>query len=98
MLFLLANGREAFVPDRFDIDVTGQLLVLDTQEDGGVRLSKATLTRELVLAQIANDDRFEATPERCEIYADLVRFGGRLSLEEYEAIEDGQCKAIEIDR
>jgi para-nitrobenzyl esterase len=73
------------------------LLLLDTQADGGVRLSNAPLTRDLVLTQIANDDRFKATQERCEIYANLVRFGGQLSLEEYEAIEHGQCKAIEIE-
>jgi para-nitrobenzyl esterase len=74
---------------------SGQFLVFDTQADGGVRLSNATLTRERVLSQISNDDRFEAVQERCEIFADLVRFGRRLSHEEYETIEGGRCEAIQ---
>jgi para-nitrobenzyl esterase len=73
---------------------TGQFLVFDTEADGGVRLSNETLTRTKVLAQIANDDRFEAIEERCEIYADLVRFGRQLTRDEYETIEGGLCTGI----
>ncbi len=69
----------------------GQFLIFDTEADGGVRLSDETLTRASVLAQIANDDRFETVAERCEIYRDLVRFGRRVTPEEYETITGGLC-------
>lgn len=71
---------------------TGQFLILDTEADGGLHLSTETVTRSKVLAQMLNDDRFEGAEERCEIYFDLMRFGGNLSLEEYESIENGICK------
>jgi para-nitrobenzyl esterase len=70
----------------------GHFLVFDTETGGGIRLSNATLTRAKVLAQIANDDRFETADERCEIYGELVRFGRRLTQNEYETVENGLCK------
>jgi para-nitrobenzyl esterase len=69
-----------------------QFLVFDSEADGGVRLSNETLTRSMVLAQIANDDRFEIDAERCEVYADLVRFGQHLTQDEYDSIDGGICK------
>jgi para-nitrobenzyl esterase len=74
----------------------GQFLVFDTEIDGGVRLSGETLTESLVYEQIAKDERFEDPIERCEIYADQVRFSRRLTMAEYEAIENGLCKSVEI--
>jgi para-nitrobenzyl esterase len=71
---------------------SGQFLVFDTEADGGLRLSNASLTRDRVLDQIAKDDRFETADERCEIYADFVRFGRRLTQDEYETIANGLCK------
>jgi para-nitrobenzyl esterase len=71
---------------------SGQFLVLDTEQDGGLRLSKETLTRSRVFAQILSDDRFKATAERCEIYYSFVLFSGDLSQDEYETIEGGICK------
>jgi len=72
----------------------GQFLVLDTEADGGVRLSNATLTRARVLAQISNDDRFESMAERCEIYGDFVRFGRQLTQDQYDTIEGGRCREV----
>ncbi len=74
----------------------GQYLVLDTEADGGIRLSRETLTRDHVLAAIAKDDRFESTEERCEIYGDFVRFGRQLTQHEYESIDDGMCSDFPI--
>lgn len=41
---------------------------------------------------MASDERFEKAEERCEIYADLVRFSRALTQDEYEAIEGGICQ------
>jgi hypothetical protein len=76
---------------------TGQFLVFDTESDGGVRLSNATLTRTRVLTQIANVARFETAKERCAIYGELVRFGRQLTQDEYETIDGGRCKGIPIE-
>ena len=75
----------------------GQFIVFDTPSDGGLHFSDATLTRPTVLAQIAVDDRFESVEERCEIYADFVRFGRQLSKDDYAAIDDGLCKTFPIE-
>jgi hypothetical protein len=45
---------------------------------------------------IGTDERFEDPIERCEIYADEVRFSRRLTLAENEGKEDGLCKGVEI--
>lgn len=72
--------------------IIGQFLIFDTEADGGIRTSTATLTNERVLAQMASDERFEKAEERCEIYADLVRFSRAFTQDEYEAIEGGICQ------
>ncbi|MEO1935601.1 MAG: carboxylesterase family protein [Myxococcales bacterium] len=73
----------------------GQFLIFDTPADGGLRLSAETLTTQTVLEQIANDDRFETSKERCTVYWDIYRFNGRLSLEEFKTIDGGICKDFE---
>jgi hypothetical protein len=45
-----------------------------------------------VLRQIAEDDRFKTSKERCGVYWNFTRFNGRLSLEEFETIEGGICQ------
>jgi hypothetical protein len=74
----------------------GQFLVFDSEAGGGLRLSEETLTGTQIVAQVANDDRFESAEERCEIYADFVQFSRRLTIEEYEAINDGICRGRPI--
>ena len=75
----------------------GQFIVFDTEADGGVHVSTDTLTSAAVLTGIANDARFENSEERCEIYWDFVRFGDRLSQDEYESIEGGLCKGVSVE-
>ena len=70
----------------------GQFILFDTEADGGLRLSNETLTRDKVLSQIANDDRFESADEKCELYLGLVRYSGQLTQAQYESIEGGICK------
>jgi para-nitrobenzyl esterase len=70
----------------------GRFLIFDTEADGGLRLSSETLTRATVLRQIAEDDRFKTSKERCGVYWNFTRFNGRLSLEEFETIEGGICQ------
>jgi para-nitrobenzyl esterase len=74
----------------------GQFLVFDSEAGGGLHLSDETLTETQIVAQVATDDRFESAEERCEIYADFVQFSRRLTIEEYERINDGICRGRPI--
>ncbi|MBW2272551.1 MAG: carboxylesterase family protein [Deltaproteobacteria bacterium] len=73
---------------------SGKFLVLDTQAGGGLRMSNDSVTRKGVIAQVARDDRFESWAERCAIYADFVRWSGRMTEAEYASVADGACAAF----
>lgn len=75
----------------------GQFIVFDTEEDAGIHISNATLTRAKVLDQIAQDDRFETLDERCDVYGNLVRFGRHLTQDDYETIDGGACQGKVIE-
>ncbi|MDE0884546.1 MAG: carboxylesterase family protein [Myxococcota bacterium] len=73
-----------------------RMLILDTPADGGLRMSSQSLTREGVLAQIAEDPRFEDLAERCAVYRSLAERGDALSPAEYTAILGGACAAYPL--
>jgi len=60
-----------------------RLLVLDTPDDGGIRMSTEHVTRAGVLDRLARDDRFESDAERCAIYAGFVGWWESLSAASY---------------
>ena len=75
-----------------------KFIVLDTPEGGGIRMSAESVDTRSVLAQIANDDRFETLRERCDLYYQLAFRGNTLSQEEYAKIDGGACRDFPFDR
>jgi para-nitrobenzyl esterase len=74
----------------------GRFIVFDTEADGGLRMATDTLTRERVVAGIAEDERFESDAERCEILGQLVVFGRNLTEERYRTVLDGACADVPL--
>lgn len=56
-----------------------RLMILDTETDGGVRMSPHALSRESILARVADDPRFPDEASRCALLADVGGRGGDLS-------------------
>ncbi len=71
-------------------------MILDTPADGGLRMSTESVTREGVLAEIAEDPRFKDIEERCGVYRSLAERGDALSPAEYAAILEGACAAYPL--
>jgi para-nitrobenzyl esterase len=70
-----------------------KFLVLDTEGDGGLRMSSEDLTRAGLIAGVAEDPRLAETASRCEVYQTFVQWSDVLLPEDYETIEDGVCRA-----
>jgi hypothetical protein len=51
-------------------------------------------TRESVISQIAEDERFEAVEERCQIYADFVLRSENMSRSDYANALGGACPKL----
>jgi para-nitrobenzyl esterase len=68
-------------------------IVFDSQDGGGVRMSKqAPLVIDEVLAEIAADPRIAGhVHDRCEIYYSIATRSTDMSEADYDAIEDGLC-------
>lgn len=71
------KGREGELAEWEPWDAAGgSFLLLDSEHDGGIRMSDDTVTREGVLSRLASDPRFHNEGERCEIqktFADRFR-------------------------
>lgn len=73
-----------------------RMMILDTPADGGLRMSRESVTREGVLAEIATDPRFLDVEERCAVYRGLAERGEALGRAEYETLLDGNCVAYPL--
>ena len=93
-------GRNADLPRWYPwteaADGPGKFLVLDTEAGGGLRMSSDSVTQQGVIAQVAQDDRFESWAERCAIYADFVRWSGRMTKVEYTTVANGACSPFPL--
>ncbi len=74
----------------------GQFLVFDSDAGGGLHVSSETVTRESVIAAVAEDDRFETNAERCRVYGEMVVFGRYLEEDRYRSILDGSCAEVPL--
>ncbi len=71
---------------------TPRTLLLDSPEGGGLRMSPAAITRSELLTRVADDDGIRSAAERCEIYQGFVQWSDTFTPEQYEALEDGECR------
>jgi para-nitrobenzyl esterase len=92
------RGRDGSLPAWTPWGEDGKtFVVLDAEDDGGIRMSDERVTRQGVLAAIANDDRFRNWVDKCNLYGQLVRWHGAMSRAEYDAALDGRCARVALD-
>ena len=68
-----------------------EVMLLDSASDGGLRMSSDVETKEHLLAELVDDPRVVELEQRCRLYRSFVNRINRISLEDYQAIEDGAC-------
>ena len=73
-----------------------KFLVLDTREDGGIRMSSETVSTASVLAKLEIDDRFESHRERCDLFRQLVERDDAFSEDDYRSVAGGACRDFPI--
>ncbi len=74
-----------------------KFMVFDSEAGGGLRMSSEALTTDDVLAAVAEDARLPALASRCEVYRTFVQWSDVVTLEEYDALEDGGCAQYPIE-
>ncbi len=72
----------------------GSFLVLDAEDDGGLRMSGDTVTKASVVADVATDPRLESQLERCHVYRALADRERTLSVEAFAQLEGGACTQL----
>jgi para-nitrobenzyl esterase len=65
-------------------------VVLDTEDDGGIRMGSEPISRAELIAQVASDPRFESPGERCAVWAGFVQWES-MTREEYAKAGGGMC-------
>ena len=85
------HGRDGNLPAWTAWDPSSEkapkFIVLDTQADGGIRMSSESLTKESVIAAIEADPRFKAPDERCRVYRALAIDGRGFTAADYASRE-----------
>jgi para-nitrobenzyl esterase len=72
------RGRDGALPEWASWglgDGEPKLLVLDTEPDGGIRMSNEALTADGLIARLEQDSRLRAKPDRCALYYSFARRG-----------------------
>ncbi|MDP6980801.1 MAG: carboxylesterase family protein [Myxococcota bacterium] len=89
-----ANDQARWAPWSSAAEGGETFMVLDAPQDGGVRMSTdAPLTREGVIAGVADDARLGDRPDvRCEVYRQLLAWGNDMTADEYARVEQGICQ------
>jgi para-nitrobenzyl esterase len=81
------RGRDGDLPEWTAWDPSGagapKFIVLDTEADGGIRMSSDSLTVESVVASIEADPRLKTASERCSVYRDLAVDGRGFTATDY---------------
>jgi para-nitrobenzyl esterase len=70
-------------------------LLLDTPDDGGIRMMADKVTRDAVVAAIASDPDVPDPRTRCVLYRDTFRWDGQFDRGEYESLVDGGCSQFD---
>ena len=66
------------------------MVVLDTEEGGGIRLSSAPMTRDLVIAAVDSEPAL-GQEEKCAIFRDLFIGRSEWDIDEYRRIDRQGC-------
>jgi para-nitrobenzyl esterase len=70
--------------------------ILDSERDGGIEVATDALDAAKVLARAERDPRLQGDAERCGIFRNFVQWSDALSLERYDQVLNGACRAYPI--
>ena len=89
------RGREGLLPEwrAWSPNDGSKFMLLDTEADGGLRMSSDTVSKASILANSEHDERFSSLRQHCTIFHAFVEFGDRLTPEDYARIKSGACAA-----
>ena len=69
-----------------------KMLIFDTQDEGGIRMSSEHGSRQQVLDHLADDPRVRSVDKLCRLYRDILEHSHTfLTLGEYNVVEGGLC-------
>ncbi|MGH0035646.1 MAG: carboxylesterase/lipase family protein [Myxococcota bacterium] len=94
------RGRDGSLPEwkAWDPAAGGpKFMVLDTEADGGLRMSSEVVSPASVLAQVGTDPRLHSEAQRCEVYRELTNWSNGLSREDYARMQATTCAGVPID-
>jgi para-nitrobenzyl esterase len=94
------RGREGDLPEWSAWDDASadapRYLVLDTEEDGGLRMSSDVWTIERVVAEVLSDERLTDARDRCRVLYDLSD-GDYIDRRQYATAGGGACRSLAFD-
>jgi para-nitrobenzyl esterase len=93
------RGRDGSLPEwsAWDPKHGGpKFMILDTEADGGVRMSDEVVTPGSVLANVGTDPRLRNEIQRCEVYRELTRWTRGFSEDDYRQMESGPCASVPL--
>jgi para-nitrobenzyl esterase len=92
------RGRDGKAPRWTPWGRGGQtMLILDTDEDGGIRMSSDVLTLADVKRRLVEDRSFGDQREHCEMYVRLFHGSERFDPVEYDDLGVSGCKGIALE-
>ena len=71
-----------------------KFLLLDSEVDGGLRMSSETVTVSEVRQRLESDPRVSGDEERCQLFADMVTYSERFTPEDYASFAGGLCSSF----
>lgn len=71
-------------------------IIFDSDRDGGIEFGTDVLDARKVLARAEKDPRLASDEERCRVFRNFVQWSEALSVEDYDEILNGACRAHPI--
>ena len=93
-----ARGRDGALPlwEPWSPGDGHKYLLLDSADDGGIRMASQPVTRAEVIERVATDPRFESAQERCAVWASFVAWDA-MKPEDYERAGGGLCAPYPLE-
>jgi len=95
------KGGDTSLPEWHAWAIEGdKKLLLDTADEGGIRMSSATVSAEQLKQRLRNDQKITNTRERCELYAQLFYYAlssDFWSIEEFKQLGCAEFKPEDFD-
>lgn len=82
-----------------DSDVAMKYMILDSPQDGGMRMSAELISFTGMVKDIAKDDRLDSVEKKCKVFAGLANGGNEAwPIDKYEGQLGGACALYPLER